>query len=41
MKAIEEFRNGTVEYKKMQGEGSYFTFPCRENVKKFRKRGKK
>lgn len=41
MDVIEEFRNGTIEYKKMQEGGSYFTFPTRKDLKEFGKRGKK
>ena len=41
MDAIQSFREGKVQYKKMIGEGSYFTFPARRDVKEFRKRGKK
>jgi len=40
MDVIEDFRKGKIEYKKMQGEGSYFTFPKRKDLKEFRKRGK-
>ena len=38
---IEDFRNGSVKYSKMEGEGSYFTFPNREDVREFKQKGKK
>lgn len=38
---IESFRNGRVRYKKMDGKGSYFTFPTSKDVKEFKKRKKK
>ncbi len=41
MKVIEDFRTGNVKYSKIEGEGSYFTFPNREDVMEFKKRGKK
>ena len=41
IKVIEQFRNGTVQYSKIEGEGSYFSFPNREDVKEFKKRGKR
>lgn len=37
---IEGFRQGTIEYKKMIGAGSYFSFPNRKDVIEFRKRGR-
>ena len=40
MEVIESFRSGKIEYRKMEGEGSYFSFPSRKDVKEFRKRGK-
>lgn len=40
MDIIEDFRNGMIQYKKMEGKGSYFTFPSRKDAKEFRKRGK-
>ncbi len=38
---IEDFRKGKVEYKKMKGESSYFSFPTRKEVLELRKRGRK
>jgi methionyl-tRNA formyltransferase len=37
---IEDFRDGKVQYRKMEGEGSYFSFPTRESVNEFKKRGR-
>ena len=39
IEAIENFRNGRIQYKKMEGEGSYFSFPTRQDVKEFKRRG--
>lgn len=39
IKVIEDFRNGKVIYKKMDGKGSYFSFPTRDDVREFRKKG--
>ena len=41
MKVIEDFRSGNVKYSKIEGEGSYFTFPNHEDVMEFKKRGKR
>jgi methionyl-tRNA formyltransferase len=41
MDVIEDFRMGRVRYKKMEGEGSYFSFPTKRDVKEFKQRGKK
>ena len=41
IEAIETFRNGRVRYQKMEGEGSYFTFPTRKDVTEFKRRGKR
>jgi methionyl-tRNA formyltransferase len=38
---IEDFRQGKVRYKRMGGDGSYFTFPTQKDVREFKKRGKK
>ena len=38
---IEEFRNNRIQYRKMEGGGSYFTFPSRKDVKEFKSRGKR
>lgn len=38
---IEDFRAGRVEYTKMKGKGSYFTFPTRKDALELRKRGRK
>lgn len=36
---IEKFRSDQVEYRKMQGSGSYYSFPKKKDVQEFRKRG--
>ncbi len=41
IKVIEDFKNGKIQYSKLEGEGSYFTFPTSEDVKEFKRRGKK
>ncbi|MDP1813241.1 MAG: formyl transferase [Leadbetterella sp.] len=41
IKVIEDFRNNKVNYSKIEGEGSYFSFPSRSDVFEFKKRGKK
>ncbi len=41
MKIIEDYRSGQVCYRKMEGEGSYFTFPGRQDVREFRRRGRR
>jgi len=41
IKVIEDFKNGTVKYSRMEGKCSYFTFPSREDVRKFKKCGKR
>ncbi len=41
IKVIDDFRNGKVKYAKIEGEGSYFSFPGRADVKEFKKRGKR
>lgn len=41
IEVIEDFRNGRIIYKKMEGEGNYFTFPGRSDVAEFKKRGKR
>ena len=38
---IDSFRKGEVQYKKMAGEGSYFTFPSREDVREFKRMDKR
>ena len=38
---IEDYRNGQISYKKMEGDGTYFSFPTRENVREFKRRGKR
>jgi methionyl-tRNA formyltransferase len=38
---IENYRKGKVQYKKMEGRGSYYSFPTRRDVMEFKKRGKK
>jgi methionyl-tRNA formyltransferase len=40
VEAIEMIRNGNVKYKENRPEeGSYFSFPTREDVRKFREMG--
>lgn len=39
IKVIEDFKHGSVKYSRMEGEGSYFTFPTREDVKAFKRKG--
>jgi len=41
MQVIENFKKGKVNYSKIEGEGSYFSFPTREDVQEFKRRGKK
>lgn len=41
IKVIEDFRNGRVTYKKMEGVSSYFSFPNRKDVIEFKKKGKR
>ncbi len=41
MQIIEDYRNGEISYRKMEGEGSYFTFPTREDVREFKSKGKR
>lgn len=42
IEAIEMIRAGTVNYlENKESEGSYFSFPTREDVREFKKRGKK
>lgn len=40
-KIIQDFQDGNIKYSKMIGEGSYFSFPTRSDVKKFHKMGKR
>lgn len=40
-KVIDDFRMGTVRYSKIEGSGSYFSFPNRADVQEFLKRGKR
>ena len=40
IQVIDDFRNGRVNCDKMEGKGSYFTFPTKEDVKEFKRRGK-
>ncbi len=37
---IEDFRQRKVQYKKMDGEGSYFSFPTRKDVNEFKTKGR-
>lgn len=39
VKALEQIKNGEVKLKDYEGEGSYFSFPTKEDVKEFRRRG--
>jgi methionyl-tRNA formyltransferase len=42
IEAIKLIKSGNVDYKKnLATEGSYFSFPSREDVKEFKRRGKK
>lgn len=42
IEAIEKIRNGNVKYiENKEEEGSYFSFPTKEDVKEFRRRGKR
>ena len=41
LKVIGNFRNGNISSKKMEGEGTYFTFPSREDVREFKRMGKR
>jgi methionyl-tRNA formyltransferase len=41
LEALEKIRNGEAELKDYVGEGSYFSFPTREDVREFRRRGYK
>ena len=38
---IKDFRDQKVQHKKMEGTGSYFSFPTRNDVKEFKKRGRR
>ena len=38
---IEGFRNNSILYRRMEGKGSYFTFPVRKDVSKFKGRGRR
>jgi len=41
MQVIDDFKAGKVNYSKIEGEGSYFSFPSHKDVKEFKKRGKR
>jgi len=41
IKVIDDFKNAAVKYSRMEGEGSYFTFPSRAEVNEFKRRGKR
>ncbi len=41
IKVINDFKNGNVKYSKIEGKGSYFSFPNREDVKIFKQKGKR
>lgn len=41
VKVIDSFKTGEVRYRKMEGEGSYFTFPGRDDVREFKRMGKR
>jgi len=41
IEVLEDIRTGTVELKDYKGKGSYFSFPTKENVREFKRRGKK
>ncbi|MBI5017279.1 MAG: formyl transferase [Deltaproteobacteria bacterium] len=40
-RVIEDFRSGSVTYRRMEGEGSYFSFPRREHAAKLRAQGRR
>jgi len=39
IEVLEKIRSGTVERRDYEGKGSYFSFPTREDVREFEKRG--
>jgi len=41
LEVIENFKTDNVHYSKIEGEGSYFSFPTRDDVQEFKKRGKR
>lgn len=41
LEVIEDFRHGRVLYRRMQGEGSYFSFPSSDHVAKLKASGRK
>jgi len=41
VRVIDSFRRGEVQYTKMKGNGSYYSFPSREDVKAFKRMGKR
>jgi methionyl-tRNA formyltransferase len=38
---IDGYRRGRIQYRKMEGEGSYFSFPTREDVQTLKKKGRR
>lgn len=38
---IKDYNKGSIQYKKMEGKGSYFSFPTHKDVAEFKKRGKR
>jgi methionyl-tRNA formyltransferase len=38
---IEDYHKGKIQYKKMEGKGSYYSFPTSQDVNEFKKKGKK
>lgn len=38
---IEKYRQGSVGYREMSGNGTYYSFPTRNDVEEFKRRGKK
>lgn len=41
IEALEMINNGSVGLKEFEGKGSYFSFPSREDIKKFKQKGYK
>lgn len=41
VKCLKEIKTGTAKLRKYEGESSYFTFPDKQKVKEFRKKGKR
>ena len=41
VETIKDYRHERVQYRKMEGEGSYFTFPGKKDVAEFKRRGRR